>query len=323
MNEIAVVLLYFGKLKPSFKLFYESCRRNAGIDWLIFTDNEEPNDRAQNVRWINFSLDEFNRLATEKIGIEIKITNPYKLCDYKPTYGLVFDEYIKGYKYWAFGDIDLIYGDVLSYLEKIKYYKYDKINFAGHFCLMKNVREMNYLFLTCVKGTADFTEIANSGNVAFDERALNKKADILGIKTYLGIFAADIVFEKGMQCVDKTTLKWNFDIKIPDGPKNYRYQLFLSDKGKVVRYYKKFGKIRTDEFCYIHYRRELPLVLSDISTDTFIVSEKGFYEVKTENLLHVKDFMEAVKIYNPRGTFLKDKIGAAKYLIKKILGIRK
>ena len=195
MNDIAVVLQYYGKLKPSFKLFYESVKRNPEIDWFIFSDNAAPDSCSANVHWIDFSLEKFNRLATEKIGTAINVTNPYKLCDYKPTYGLVFADYLKGYKYWAFGDLDVIYGNVLAYLNKIEYYNYDKINFAGHFCLMKNVPSMNVLFNTDVADTTRFIDIANSHNVAFDERSLNKKASVLGVNAFFGIFAADIMFE--------------------------------------------------------------------------------------------------------------------------------
>ena len=39
MTKIAVILCYFGKLPENFSLFAESCRRNATIDFLLFTDD--------------------------------------------------------------------------------------------------------------------------------------------------------------------------------------------------------------------------------------------------------------------------------------------
>ena len=39
MTKIAVILCYFGKLPENFSLFAESCRRNATVDFLLFTDD--------------------------------------------------------------------------------------------------------------------------------------------------------------------------------------------------------------------------------------------------------------------------------------------
>ena len=36
----------------------------------------------------------------------------YKLCGCKPFYGVIHKEELRGYDYWGFGDIDLIYGDL-------------------------------------------------------------------------------------------------------------------------------------------------------------------------------------------------------------------
>ena len=36
----------------------------------------------------------------------------HSLCDLKPAYGMVFEEFTRGYEDWAFGDEDVLYGDV-------------------------------------------------------------------------------------------------------------------------------------------------------------------------------------------------------------------
>lgn len=319
MNQIVVIITYFGKFKPSFKLFYESCRRNPKVDWFIFTDAKEPDSPSENVKWIDFTLEKFNALATLKLGEKVDLHYAYKLCDFKPMYGLIFEDFIgKGYKYWAFGDVDVIYGDISGYLKKIDYEKYDKINFAGHFCLMRNDSSMANLFKQKVEGTADFKEILNFKNIAFDERDFNKKVLALNKKVYNGIFVADIVHEKGMQCVDKKMVKNAFGIKNIVVPKNYRYQLFVSEQDKIYRYYKQFGKIKRDEFCYIHFRKETPINLKVASSTTYIISGKGFFDVETLDLNNKASFMNLVDLYNHRNTFIKDKINALKYYCNKI-----
>jgi hypothetical protein len=34
------------------------------------------------------------------------------ICDLKPAYGMIFEEFTEGYEYWALGDEDLLYGDL-------------------------------------------------------------------------------------------------------------------------------------------------------------------------------------------------------------------
>ena len=322
MSTLAVIVQYYGKLKPSFALWSESARRTGDVDFFVFCDDKEPENPADNIKWVNFTLKDFNELAVRKLGVQFKITNPYKLCDFKPMYGRIFEDHIKGYDYWAYGDLDVVYGKIREYLEKIDYRKYSKINQAGHFCIMKNVPQITDLFKEQVPGTRYWKDVLESSNCAFDEIDVNFKARALSIPFFDGIFAADIMNEKGMQCVDKKTVKHVF--RRPNdmpAPKNYHYQLFLSENGKITRYYKRFLAVKKDEFCYIHYRLELPVNLSDISQDTYLFSfyPKGFFDVEVPKLQNLRFFMKTVKEYNMRRPLLVEKFSAAVNLTKKFL----
>ena len=322
MNKFAVILPYFGKFKPSFALFYESARRNDDVDFFIFTDDDEPINPAENIKWIKTTLSEFNDMAVQKLGIDFKIPKPYKLCDFKPMYGLICEDYLKGYEYWAYGDVDLIYGHISEFMDKIDYRKFDKINHAGHLCFMKNVPEINELFKVQAEGSKDFKEVLFSGNVAFDELDMNKKAKTASVKLYDGVFAADIMNEKGMQVVDKEHIEKGFKIKTAyPSPKNYHYQIFVSENGRIFRYYRSFFKVKKDEFCYMHYRLELPVLLSDKKSDTFIVSFKqnGFFDFDIKDVKTLKSFMKTVKTYNTRKPIIVEKFNALKNKINGIL----
>lgn len=320
MNKLAVVITYFGKLKPSFALWYESARRNADVDFFIFTDDIEPQNPAKNIKWFDFTLQNFNDLAIDKLGVNFKITKPYKLCDFKPMYGTIYSDYLKDYDYWAYGDLDVIYGTISDYLQKINYTRFDKINFAGHLCFIKNNKETNDIFKAHIEGSNDFTDILESRNVAFDERDMNTKFRALNKPMYDGIFAADLVNEKGMQITDKKNITRIFHItsKI-SSPKNYHYQLFMSENGKTVRYYRQFFKVKKDEFCYMHYRLELPIFFDDKTVDTYLLSfsPKGFFEIDASKLKNLKYFMKTVKQYNNRKPLIVEKFNAAIGIIKR------
>lgn len=36
------------------------------------------------------------------------------MCDLKPFYGLIFEDYFQDYEYWGFGDCDLVYGQKMN-----------------------------------------------------------------------------------------------------------------------------------------------------------------------------------------------------------------
>ena len=58
--------------------------------------------------------------ATEAVyGIQneehkLTVSNPYKLCDYRPYFGIIFSDLLKGYTHWGWCDLDLVLGNVLS-----------------------------------------------------------------------------------------------------------------------------------------------------------------------------------------------------------------
>ena len=154
MNNICVIIPYFGKWPSYLQLFLKSCSYNSKIiDYLIFTDNEFPLNSPFNVKFYKMTMENFNQLAKKKININISIDNAYKLCDFKPTYGVLFSEYINKYSYWGHGDLDLILGDLKSFLNDIINMNYEIISLrkewiSGSFCLYKNKNDINNLFLS-------------------------------------------------------------------------------------------------------------------------------------------------------------------------------
>ena len=56
----------------------------------------------KNVKVIKSTFEDIRNIIQSKFDFKIILDQPYKLCDYKPSYGYVFEEYIKEYD---FGDI--------------------------------------------------------------------------------------------------------------------------------------------------------------------------------------------------------------------------
>lgn len=151
-NNICVLVVYFGSWPEYFGLFLNSCRRNKSIDFIFISDcgENELIAKTDNCFYFDFSLNEVSLLVSKKIGLEVNICNPYKLCDFKPAYGLIFEDYLSGYDYWGWCDIDLIFGDIKPFLECL--YLYDcwhvrKNWTSGSFSLMRNKEKIIKLFL--------------------------------------------------------------------------------------------------------------------------------------------------------------------------------
>lgn len=70
---------------------------------------------------------ECQRLVQSKFNCNVKLENPYKLCDLKPMYGYIFEEYIKEYKYWGHCDTDTLMGDLDGVLTEDLLNRYDKL----------------------------------------------------------------------------------------------------------------------------------------------------------------------------------------------------
>ena len=82
-TKIAFVVTYFGNLPFYFPAFQLSCKYNPDIQWLIFTDCDEPKHLPANITFVHLSIDDFAQLSTQKLGYEINIDSNYlyKICD--------------------------------------------------------------------------------------------------------------------------------------------------------------------------------------------------------------------------------------------------
>ena len=147
MKKCVFILPYFGKFNDYFNLFLKSCEKNAKYNWLIFTDDIKKYNYPSNVSVIYTTFDEIKECFKNKIGFEISLPSPYKLCDFKPTYGLVFEEYIQEYEYWGHCDCDVIFGNLDKILSPLLNEGFDKLFAAGHLTIYKNTLENNRRFL--------------------------------------------------------------------------------------------------------------------------------------------------------------------------------
>jgi hypothetical protein len=114
--SIAIVVTYFGSPPPWLPAFCRSCQANADVQWLLYTDFDVPTPANVTIR--RTDLREISARASEVVGASISIERAgvRKLCDFKPLYGLLFADDLRGFDVWAHSDLDVIWGDIRRFV---------------------------------------------------------------------------------------------------------------------------------------------------------------------------------------------------------------
>lgn len=172
MKSVALLACWFGRYPWYFPYYIHSCRHNPTIDFFIITDNKDiVISCPTNVKIIYKTLDEIRNAISLRMGFTVSLDYPYKLCDFRPAYGVIFPEIIKSYDFWGHIDIDVMYGRIRDFINDEILSEYDIINsrhdyVAGHFCLYRNNQNINNLF----KESQDYRNIfSQSEYFNFDE----------------------------------------------------------------------------------------------------------------------------------------------------------
>jgi hypothetical protein len=151
LPSVCLVACYLGPLPGWINQYLLSCAYNPSIDFLICTDQADFPAAPPNVRVKQLSESSFNALATNTIGVNVRLSHSRKLCDFKPTYGHLFEEFLKNWDYWGYTDLDVVYGDIRRFLSVAKLQQFDvftarKEFLVGHFTLFRNNSRMRMLY---------------------------------------------------------------------------------------------------------------------------------------------------------------------------------
>lgn len=149
MNQVALVLPYYGKL-PWYFSYYLRSLEGIAMD-VLFVSDLEVEAHPDNFKPVRMSFDELNALVCAKVTGAVPLKNTRKLCDYKPMYGHIFEEHLKGYEYWAFGDCDLVYGKAINGFLRDVVPSYDVLSLRKHWLsgsltIIRNLPRFNSLY---------------------------------------------------------------------------------------------------------------------------------------------------------------------------------
>lgn len=136
MNTL-VIIPYLGKFKKETLLSLETLLDNSLIQVLLISDDiNTSNIKHARLQVVNMSSKDISLLIFNKLKIRQNLKLPYKLCDMKPFYWKIFEDYyyVREYQYIGFCDLDVIYGNIDNFLLMTDEPQ-NIIGENGHFCV--------------------------------------------------------------------------------------------------------------------------------------------------------------------------------------------
>lgn len=274
MYKIALLTCYFGEFPWYFKFFVHSCRYNLDVDFIIITDIAvNKADYPENIIFIKKNLSEINTLAKKKLGFTVQIEHAYKLCDFKPTYGVLFDDILKPYDFWGHGDIDIVYGNIRKFITNKILSSYDLISVrpeyvSGYFALFRNNKKMNTLF---TKSKDHQSILSDSRHYCFDECSFLHNPLEDGMSIYELPDTPESMTHVVKKLHDKKYIKAYFDFHVIEGtPGNLKWE-----KG-VITYDNKFEAMLYHMVRFKKYAKAEDSI-NFVPPDKFYIGARKFY----------------------------------------------
>lgn len=266
MTRYSAFCCYFGKWPSHFRFWLDSCRYNKGITFFLVSDISLYGYQVpENVHLIRMSFREVHDLISSKFPeIKISLDRPYKLCDFKTTYGYIFEEYCKEYDYWGYYDIDTIWGNIGKFIPANEDNHLVIIFPCGHLSFIKNTAPWNKVFdlVNKVAGTPCRNNMSGKNVSTWQECFSSPESHYYDEEGGLEPLFASLN-ENVYSGVDFDNIlpPWRFDhFYSINFPEKSHFLVYGFREGKLTRYYLHNWQVKSEEISYMHFsKRELKI----------------------------------------------------------------
>ncbi|MFR9634517.1 MAG: DUF6625 family protein [Rikenellaceae bacterium] len=294
MKKIAFIVAYIGKFGGYFPYFLTSCKYNPSVDFLFFTDDVQYLNRggySSNVKFIEVTFDELKSRAQRYCDFEISLEYPYKLCEYRPMYGLMFEDYLKDYDYWGHCDTDMIFGDIRKFLgDAIESGKYRRILRHGHLTLYHNDEYTNNIFREVYPDILDYKTAFQSRKLcAFDEAG---GSALIWLRHHMDELYENLDY---LYCFP---LKYRKSF-IGRGDNLLSLKYYNYKEGILTEHYIRNGESVTEERLYVHFYQRSLKIGDDITSSSFSIVPNKFVDYLGDNISYVKRFLLCYRPFYP------------------------
>ncbi|QDV65126.1 DUF6625 family protein [Crateriforma conspicua] len=314
-SKITIIVVYVGKLPQLFPFWLRSCEFNPSIEWIVFTDDKTEYKFPPNVHRELITFDQLKLRFQKIFPFKISLDHPYKLCDFKPVFGLAFEDYLVNSDFWGHTDVDLLYGNIRQYFTDSVLDSHDKCLGFGHLALFRNATivneaivgrpdyggcsreyrrdylgplesrhrdqwELNLSRWESTKASIAETVFSTEDGYAFDEWSLKR----YGVN--------DLLLDSGLSLFDERPFanihipKGHFELSrfthLPEQHPTSR-SVFSFDRGRLQRHRIAQDRIIETELLYLHLqKRPMGLSVSPEQIDRFLVVPNQIVELPGE-----------------------------------------
>lgn len=286
-KSIVFIIPYFGNFPNYFQAWLKTCEKNSDIEFYIFSDIKLDFKLPENVKLFSMTLNEIKNRISEIVGFECCLNNAYKLCDYKPAYGEIFQDYISAFEYWGFCDMDLLWGNIREFITGEILENNEIILTRGHCSIFKNISTVNayYRTLECGKYQDYKSVFMTSENRAFDEWAAHKGGGL----SYILHYNKKQMYDEKIYC-DLKTKNYKF---VPTSKEISTMSKFHVCKEGLVGIDKN-GKERS--FLYVHFQKRPIAIDKEIRYEDFYFIPPILFSSNSNAKANIKYILEFYKM---------------------------
>ena len=273
-KKYSALCCYYGQWPATFQFWLTSCKFNSFIDFYLISDIDSNSyDIPENVKLVRKSFQEIQYFISNKIhqlnanlDIFTALDRPYKLCDFKPAYGYLFEDLFSGYEYWGWFDIDTIWGDILRFIPPDK--QWLKIFPCGHLSFILNSPPYDKVFLmtnTFNKDTTWEDVFTTPKSMYFDEHG--------GIHSIFKQSAFSDCYYRKVDFDNILPPKWSKhpSFRSINFPEKSHFLCYLFEQGHLFRKYLRGMNTQKEEISYLHFSQRELSIKADPMADTFVV----------------------------------------------------
>lgn len=313
--KVAFLCPYFGKFPKHIQLWINSCSTNKNSTFFIFTDDRQKLDYPSNFVVRYLSLEEMKDEWQTKFDFQISLNGAYKIGDYKPCLGFLFEELIEDYDAWAHLDVpDEIVGDVDSLITEEAFCNNEKLMVRGHMSIFRNAKEVNRRFMEDNGESFNYKDILSSADFFnFEELGKGSINWIYRKHNYPMEIANDLV-------ADLSGLYYDFRRSLVSDDFGYYRpsnvpSVYARKDGKTYGYFLENNRVEKKEYLYVHFKRRKMDICVPLSSSDFMITQNAFLPFVEPDAKYIKQHSKKKLIY-------KVYIEERKKAIKRKLGIK-
>ena len=274
-SRIIVIQPYFGKLPPTFRIWYASCQANRSIDWLVATDADTTSlPPAPNIRIVKMDFAQMQRRVQACFDFPICLDRPYKLCDFRVFYDRIWQEFVQGYDFWGYCDCDLVFGDIRKFARESILERSEKFLGHGHFSLLRSeAPHLRQVIESCkAKGRYDYKHVLSTPSMYALEEFDHYGVSYQYQKDHPDLFHSGY-HQKWRIFDDLDPQVDHFTDPVKDARFDARGVLYQYENGRLERVFMENGEIKKEETLYAHFMKRRMKDLSDSTSSCTIVPD--------------------------------------------------